>query len=109
VFLRKMQPPWGNITMFLRKILLLLNKSCFREMFFLKTNVLNYPHGTWFYSLKDATSLEKWLCSSRNQVIEEFLSYCQRKWLCASRNQVVEEYLFIFPKEMVVCFKKSSC
>jgi hypothetical protein len=49
---------------------------------------LNY--GTWFYSLENATSLEKWLCSSRNQVIEEFV--------------------FVFPKEMVVCFKKkSSC
>jgi hypothetical protein len=88
VFLRKMQPPSENVTMFLRKCLLSFSKSCFREMFFLKTNVLNY--GTWFYSLENATSLEKWLCSSRNQVIEEFV--------------------FVFPKEMVVCFKKkSSC
>jgi len=30
--------------------------------------------------------------------------------LCSSRNQVIEEFVFVFPKEMVVCFKKkSSC
>jgi hypothetical protein len=74
-----------------------------------------------FYFLENATFLEKWLCLSRNQVIEDFLFcipkgngcvlqeikllrniclYSLRKWLCSleESNYITQEML-VFPKQ----------